>query len=306
MARNKHLFKPPQLRGKSEARIDVIDLLNVASSRIESARAVLDEAQQIVESIRVDGMNGSAPHPSLSTSSHQKPTIFSNKAPANDMTKTTPLAMIFHPRDPAFQTAAAADDDGRRSNTDHVVQYTGNHSNDRIAEMKRNLKRRRAAQEMTRTEKRRDGPRRRPRFAHQKDTSCDGAPSEPPHSAYVLYVAQMTAKIKHDRPSLKNQIEIVKKVSRIWNYGMTDDDKEYYADFVTEAKAEYDDKLREFRATGGFEKSNVFEKLGEVGPWVRRKWGEKNDLEREISSYSLDEYKARIDYRLKCNLKKKM
>ena len=42
-------------------------------------------------------------------------------------------------------------------------------------------------------------------------------------SGYVLFVAQMTAKIRHDRPHVHhNQIAVVREISKICKYRMSD------------------------------------------------------------------------------------
>ncbi len=89
------------------------------------------------------------------------------------------------------------------SNTDHLVTLTGDARTDRIAELKRNLQRRaRKMQPENRGEDRWDKPRipgeRRRRILREKDSPA--APPEPPPSGYVIFVGQMTTKIRHDRP----------------------------------------------------------------------------------------------------------
>eukprot|EP00957_Ditylum_brightwellii_P157950 12022919-Ditylum_brightwellii.AAC.1 len=100
---------------------------------------------------------------------------------------------------------------GGHSNTDHVVQYTGDKTADRIAEFKRALRRRaRATQPEKKGEDRWDQPRvsgvRRRRILRDKD--CPSAPPEPPLSGYILFVGQMTTKMRHDRPKERhNQVK---------------------------------------------------------------------------------------------------
>jgi hypothetical protein len=97
------------------------------------------------------------------------------------------------------------------SNTDHLVTMTGDARTDRIAELKRNLqKRARALLPENKGEDRWDKPRipgeRRRRILREKD--MPEAPPEPPPSGYVVFVGQMTTKIRHDRPDdHHNQIE---------------------------------------------------------------------------------------------------
>lgn len=210
---------------------------------------------------------------------------------------------------------------GGHSNTDHLVLNTGHAKLDRFNELKRNLKRRaRAMQPECKGEDRWDQPRfpgqglRRRRITREAD--LPSAPPEPPMSGYVLFVAQMTAKIKHDRrqrnPKINvnvninnynynyqhDQIKVVREISKIWRYGMKSEEKQYYLDFAMSAKLEYNHQIREFRATGGYTPSSTFMKLGD-GPWVRKVWHEKNELERELATYPMDIFKFKPDFRLK-------
>lgn len=94
---------------------------------------------------------------------------------------------------------------GGHSNTDHMVIRTGDVRRDRIAELKRNLLRRaRAMQPEHRGEDRWDKPRipgeRRRRILRERDRP--EAPPEPPHTGFVVFVGQMTVKIRHDRPNI--------------------------------------------------------------------------------------------------------
>ena len=66
---------------------------------------------------------------------------------------------------------------------------------------------------------------------------------------------------------------------------MNDDDRKYYNDFCKDLRSEYDVQYREYKATGSYKASNVFERLHGDGPWTRKAFHEKNSLEREISSY---------------------
>lgn len=182
---------------------------------------------------------------------------------------------------------------GGHSNTDHVISQTGDAASDRIAELKRALKRRaKMLKPEQRGENTWDQPRvvggRRRRIA--RETS---APMEPPLTGYILFVAQMTVKIRNDRPGIHhNQIKAVHEISKIWNSGMSKEDKDYYITFVREAREEYLQQQREYRATGRFTPSTTFTKL-EGGPWVRTAYHEKNALEREISSYESFDFPPR-------------
>jgi len=185
---------------------------------------------------------------------------------------------------------------GGHSNTDHLIQCTGDPKVDRLAEYKRRLKRRaRAMQPEQKGAHRWDQPRvaggRRRRIVREKD--LPSAPPEPPPSGYIIFIAQMTTKIRHDRPDVHhNQIAVVREISKIWKYGMSRHDRDYYIEFAKEARYEYKQQIREFRATGHFHPSKVFCKMT-GGPWIRMAYHEKNALEREIASYSTVQFPPR-------------
>jgi hypothetical protein len=91
-----------------------------------------------------------------------------------------------------------------------------------------------------------------------------------------------------------NQIQVVREISKIWKFGMSSEDREYYNEFAREAREEYDRQHFEFRATGAYQPSLTFERLGGGGgPWVRIATHEKNALEREISTYDTVKFPPR-------------
>jgi len=183
---------------------------------------------------------------------------------------------------------------GGHSNTDHVVVSTGDPKTDRIAELKRSYQRRvRAMQPENKGEDRWDKPRepggRRRRIGREKNI-----PPQPPPSGYVIFVAHMTTKIRHDRPNERhNQTQVIREISKIWKFGMTEPDREYYMIFCKEAREEYEYQYKEFRATGQYTPSQKFTKMQDVGPWVRIQWEDKNALEQEISRYDSVVFPAR-------------
>ena len=181
---------------------------------------------------------------------------------------------------------------GGHSNTDHVVVRTGDKTKDRIAELKRNLLRRhRAMQPENRGEDRWDKPRipgeRRRRIVREKD--LPEAPPEPPKTGFVVFVGQMTTKIRHDRPDVPHdQTRVVSEISKIWKLGMGDDDRAYYNTFANEATKEYNRQLTEYRATGTYTPSTRFCKLEGSNIWVRHVGDDSIksiSLEEEIRSY---------------------
>ena len=66
---------------------------------------------------------------------------------------------------------------------------------------------------------------------------------------------------------------------------MSDDDRNYYNKFATEARKEYETQQIEYRATGSFTPSAEFIKLENVNVWVRADLERRNGLEQEICQY---------------------
>jgi len=75
------------------------------------------------------------------------------------------------------------------------------------------------------------------------------------------------------------------ELSKLWKYGMSSTDKEYYTEFSRQAREKYALQLREYQSTGSFTPSKDFEKLQGTGPWVRKMPHLRNALEQEICSY---------------------
>ena len=74
---------------------------------------------------------------------------------------------------------------------------------------------------------------------------------------------------------------------------MSEEDRNYYAEFASEAKQEYEKQLIEYRATGSFAPSKYFDRLDGVNVWVRRDERLQNGLEREISQYATCQFPKR-------------
>lgn len=317
---------------------DAKDLYSRSSQRFQEANALLSEARAICNKagLSVDSsiLDASYQSPFLSTPSHLKSgggpgtgTAGSSASGGTEVgngstTGTSSTNNNHHGSAGGDTTAAGGSTDnttlfrnksflsafppilsttGGHSNTDHIIQVTGDYRADTIAEYKRRLKRRaRAMQPEERGSDRWDQPRiqgsRRRRIAREKD--LPSAPPEPPPSGYVLFIAQMTTKIRHDRPNAHhNQIKVVREISKIWKYGMTEADREYYNEFAREAREEYERQHEEFRATGSYQPSCVFTRLGGGdGPWVRISEEDRNGLEREIASYGTVKFPPRPEH----------
>lgn len=178
---------------------------------------------------------------------------------------------------------------GGHSNTDHIVILTGDYTTDRIAELRRNLLTRCRAEQPEfrgedRWDKRRTPGERRRRIAREKDLPT--APPEPPPSGYIIFLGQMTTKIRHDRRHERHsQARVVKEISRLWRLALSDEDREYYNTFCEEIRSEYKKQHLEFRATGHYTPSETFERRDGASLWVRKNAQKKNALELEIAKY---------------------
>lgn len=176
------------------------------------------------------------------------------------------------------------------SNTDHVVQFSGDPRADRIAEFKRALKRRaRTMQPEERGEERWDKPResggRRRRIIREKD--FPSAPPEPPTSGYVSFIAQLTQKVRHDNPNKQHdQIKVVREISKIWRYGMSNSERNYYVEMAREAREFYNVQIKEYRATGSYRQSQKLGRLLGTGPWIQLDPNKQNKLEKELAAYT--------------------
>lgn len=262
---------PPPLSFKNS-----IQLVRKARKLLGTSTDVLHEAREIAESagltVDVSILNGIYQSPFLN------PTTNIESYAPNCETPSTLSAFA-----PILSTT------GGHSNTDHIVQYTGNKNADKHAAYKRALiQRARAQQPEELSTFRWDQPRaigtRRRRIIRERDLPT--APSEPPHSGYIVFIGQLTTKVRHDRPKVRhNQIDVIKEVSQIWRYGMSKADRAYYTKFAKEAKKEYECQHREFRATGVFPANTIVKRLHEKGPWVLIDPDKRNKLEHEICGY---------------------
>ncbi|KAL3823747.1 hypothetical protein ACHAXA_004840 [Cyclostephanos tholiformis] len=190
-------------------------------------------------------------------------------------------------------------------NTDHVIRQNSDGTVDRLSEYRRTMRRRRRAMDADeRGADRWDLPRipggRRRRL--RRDADAPSAPPEPPMTGYVIYVSQMTTKLRRDNPDRHHdQISAVRRISMMWNR-LSDAGRDHYVRLARDARSEYDERLLEYRATGGWSPYTVIQRLstnrngvvcrtsderstGSNGPWVRVPYDMKNELEREIDTY---------------------
>jgi len=194
-------------------------------------------------------------------------------------------------------SASAATTTGGHSNTDHIIVWTNDYETDRIEELKRNLVRRiRSQQPESRGEDRWDKPRifgeRRRRIVREKDSP--EAPAYPPLTGYIIFVGQMTAKIRHDNPNVQHsQTAVVQEISKLWRISLSDEERHYYTDFSERAREEHRSMDMEFRSTGAFRPSRSFLKLQGVGPWIHVREEERNSLEKEIATYETVQFPPR-------------
>ena len=304
-------------------------LLDRVDNEIASARDELQHAQPIAEaaglsvhSSILDPSYQAKPSVGVSASASSTSTaVFDNGATTTPgATPTGPPALLDLQQEAALVVTARQSFNplrgtlsayplllsttGGYSNSDHIVRQIGpNGSIDKLSEYKRAMKRRhRQVIVEQRGTDRWDLPRRIPggrRRRIKRDVDLPSAPPEPPNSGYVMYVSQMTTKLRNDNPNRHhNQINAVRKISQMWN-AMPQKERVHYKQLAKDATREYEDRLIEYRATGSWTPYTSFERLtrnrngvevadrgpGNQGPWVRLPCEEKNDLECELDTY---------------------
>ena len=105
---------------------------------------------------------------------------------------------------------------------------------------------------------------------------------EPPPSGYIIFLGQMTTKIRHDRRHERHsQARVVKEISRLWRTTLSDEDREYYNTFCEEIRKEYKNQHLEFRATGHYTQSEAFERPDGASLWVRKDAQKKDNSRAE-------------------------
>jgi hypothetical protein len=110
------------------------------------------------------------------------------------------------------------------------------------------------------------------------------APIEPPLSGYIIFLGQMTTKIRHDRPNARhNQAEVMPEISKMWRMAMSVIEQKFYNDFTDQIRKEFKKQHMQYRATGSFTPSDTFERKGNF--WTHKRAHEKNTLERELDGY---------------------
>lgn len=176
---------------------------------------------------------------------------------------------------------------GGHSNINHQVNWTGDYDTDKISELSRQLiSRARYQSAETILPENRWDKKKIPGERRRRLTRDIGAPPLPPPSGYVLFLGQMTTKWRHDRSSEEHrQSRVIAEVSKLWKHALTDEERNYYNNFADEIRSEYKRQLLEYRATGSFTLSDLFERQEGVGLWVHKEVNEKTELELEISQY---------------------
>ena len=212
-------------------------------------------------------------------------------------TASLPTASLSETAIAVSSGAASSTATAGHSNTDHIISQSGDDTTDRIQELKRKyIRRLRSSQPEARGSNRWDKPKvpgeRRRRIVRDKD--APEAPAEPPPSGYTIFVGQMTCKIRHDRPNEPHdQTRVMQEISTYWKHVMTDNQRQDYIDFADDARDEYLQQLRQFRATGTFTPSERFEKKPGANIWVRKRDLEKTTLERELDTYETYSFRPR-------------
>mmetsp|Transcript_6940 Transcript_6940/g.15841 ORF Transcript_6940/g.15841 Transcript_6940/m.15841 type:complete len:286 (+) Transcript_6940:78-935(+) len=268
---------------------DVVALLDRVDAETESAREELEHAQPIaqaagltVHSSVLDAAYTGANLASSSASASANGDLDTN--PAELIAATAPmdlqqeavLAMqARHKYNPLRGTLSAfpivLTTTGGHSNTDHIVHQNPDGTVDKLSEYKRMMKRRFLLTQLEeRGSDRWDLPRiaggRRRRIKRHAD--APSAPPEPPCTGYVIYISQMTTKLRHDNPSRHhNQISAVRRISSMWN-NMTDKGRDHYVRLAKDARKEYEEKMMEYRATGHWHPFTTFNRLDNNKGWT--------------------------------------
>ncbi|KAL7441577.1 hypothetical protein ACHAXH_010010 [Discostella pseudostelligera] len=298
---------------------DIATLLERVDAEMESARDDLEYAETIAQasgltvhsSILDAAYNGGGTTlPPTAESGNTNASSAAAAAAAMDLRQEAALALqARHKYNPMRGTLSAyplvLSTTGGHCNTDHVVPMNPDGTINQLSEYKRMLKRRfRQTQNEERGADRWDLPRipggRRRRIKRAVDAIS--APPEPPQTGYVIYVSQMTTKIRHDNPHrAHNQIAAIRWISSMWNE-LSPRDRTHYVTLAKDARVEYEERLLEYRATGSWSPYTTFTRLmtnkngvdcrgmnerstGSSGPWVRIPYEAKNALEKEIETY---------------------
>lgn len=297
---------------------DISSLLTQVDNEVASAQAELLSAKPIAEAA------GLSVHSSILDPTYQRvmagPSTATTDGPSSSEAAPQPLdlqqeaALVLTARqsfNPLRGTLSAyplvLTTSGGYSNNDHILHTdpgSNNTSIHTLSEFKRSLKKRhRRLIVESRAIDRWDLPRRIPggrRRRIKRDADLPSAPPEPPSSGYVIFVSQMTTKLRYDNPNRHhNQINAVRKISALWN-GMGTREREHYKCLARDATCEYEDRLLEYRATGSWTAYSCIQRLdknkngvereqqrGAItgGPWVRIPMEKKNMLEMELEGY---------------------
>jgi len=296
---------------------DVLDLLRRADIESSYALSELDHAQPIVRSMGLStdssilsqsygGGNGNSAPPTARTATpHAHGVVDVRKEAAIAARSRTEFPM----RGSLSAFPFVLSTTKGYPNTDHIIKTNPDGTVDKLEEHKRRLRRRARQQHVEeRGSDRWDQPampgKRRRRI--KRDIDAPLAPPEPPVSSYVIFVSQMTTKLRNDNPDRHyNQAVAAKRIGAMWNR-LSEEDKRHYDDLVRDSRAEYESRILEYRATGkwspytqcGRLARNLDEsrrresratstngKLDCLGPWVRLDPDKKNELERELDTY---------------------
>jgi hypothetical protein len=291
---------PPRLSPQ-----DIASLLKHADEEASSAESDLHYAQQL---LRDSGLTVQKSVLDASRFGHDLCAPSNNGGAPQPMYKELALAAVharqqFNPlRGSLSAYPLVLYTTGGHSNVDHIVHQNPDGTTHKLSEYKRRMKQRiRKSQTEERGGDRWDLPRipggRRRRI--QRDVDAPAAPPEPPHTGYVIYVSQMTTKLRHDNPKRHHdQISAIRRIAKMWAR-LSSEEKEHYVSLATDALAEYKSRLVEYRATGSYSPYTTIARLknkngieiitdrktGSQGPWVRIPHDRKNELEKELEGY---------------------
>lgn len=264
-------------------------LVKQCDKALESAAEVLLEAEEMVERAAAGGR---IPAISSSSSSSAPPGSAAKRRRRNLLESDLQRALAKNREG----TNAANSTTAGHCNTDHVISFSGDYKTDRVAELKRNLlNRMRQQQPESKGNDRWDKPRapgeRRRRIVREKD--LPDAPPPPPPSGYVIFVGQMTTKIRHDRPNEEHsQTAVVQEISKLWRIALSESEQKYYNDFAERIRKAYRVQQMEYRATGQYTPNETFKRLP-GGPWVHCDQHCRSSLEQEICTYETVKFPPR-------------
>eukprot|EP00442_Polarella_glacialis_P052180 CAMPEP_0115150676 /NCGR_PEP_ID=MMETSP0227-20121206/65176_1 /TAXON_ID=89957 /ORGANISM="Polarella glacialis, Strain CCMP 1383" /LENGTH=1249 /DNA_ID=CAMNT_0002561077 /DNA_START=69 /DNA_END=3819 /DNA_ORIENTATION=+ len=101
---------------------------------------------------------------------------------------------------------------------------------------------------------------KRKRLADAKSKFMQDEPKKPPH-AFMLYCTDKRSAVSAEFPEIRGLGPVQIKLTELWR-GLTADEKQVYLNKEKESRAEYDEKMVEFRKTDDYKKFASIQKRG--------------------------------------------